>query len=154
MLLCYYPSRERHRPECLRHPCRLAVHALTRLGQGDLIIADHDGGRGGERGRVGLREKWLYFSYTPDGASAPLFPHRPLLVCTDGLGTYIRAICATFRDPVPTGKGGRPRLRPWRNVLIAQAVKRYERRRTQSTVLWMVPRHASRRSGAARKVPG
>ena len=27
------------------------------------------------------------------------------------------------------GQGGRPRLRPWRHVLIAQVVKRYERRR-------------------------
>src|SRR5499426_1671659 len=39
--------------------------------------------------------------------------HRPLLVCTDGLCTYIRAIRETFRDPVRTGTGGRPRLRPW-----------------------------------------
>jgi len=53
---------------------------------------------------------------------------RPLLVCTDGVCSSIRAIRETFRDPVHTGKGGRPRLRPWRNVLIAQVVKRYERR--------------------------
>src|SRR2546430_8213925 len=59
--------------------------------------------------------------------------HRPLLVCTDGLVSYIRAIRETFRDPVHTGKGGRPRLRPWRNVLIAQVVKRYERRRVIET---------------------
>src|SRR6266487_4347834 len=59
--------------------------------------------------------------------------HRPLLVCTDGLCTYIRAIRETFRDPVRTGTGGRPRLRPWRNVLIAQVVKRYERRRVVDT---------------------
>jgi transposase-like protein len=58
---------------------------------------------------------------------------RPLLVCTDGLVSYIRAIRETFRDPVPTGKAGRPRLRPWRNVLIAQVVKRYERRRVVET---------------------
>jgi transposase-like protein/IS1 family transposase len=58
---------------------------------------------------------------------------RPLLVCTDGLSTYIRAIRETFRDPVHTGKGGRPRLRPWRHVLIAQVVKRYERRRVVAT---------------------
>ena len=44
---------------------------------------------------------------------------RPLLVCTDGLGSYIRAIRETFREPVHTGQGGRPRLRPWHNVLIA-----------------------------------
>src|SRR5262245_57555045 len=54
---------------------------------------------------------------------------RPLLVCTDGLVAYIRAVRETFRDPVHTGKGGRPRLRPWRNVLIAPVIKRYERRR-------------------------
>ena len=36
---------------------------------------------------------------------------RPLLVCTDGLVSYIRAIRETFRDPIHTGKGGRPRLR-------------------------------------------
>jgi transposase-like protein/IS1 family transposase len=57
----------------------------------------------------------------------------PLLVCTDGLCTYIRAIRETFRRPVCTGKGGRPRLRPWHNVLIAQVVKRYERRRVVDT---------------------
>jgi len=53
---------------------------------------------------------------------------RPLLVCTDGVCSSIRAIRETFRDPVHTGKGGRPRLRPWRHVLIAQVVKRDERR--------------------------
>jgi hypothetical protein len=34
---------------------------------------------------------------------------------------------------VHTGKGGRPRLRLWRHVLIAQVVKRYERRRVVET---------------------
>jgi hypothetical protein len=58
---------------------------------------------------------------------------RPLLVCTDGLVSYIRAMRETFRDPVHTGQGGRPRLRPWRHVLIAQVVKRYERRRVVET---------------------
>jgi hypothetical protein len=59
--------------------------------------------------------------------------HRPLLFCTDGLCSSIRAIRETFREPVHTGKGGRPRLRPWHNVLIAQVVKRYERRRVVET---------------------
>jgi len=59
--------------------------------------------------------------------------HRPLLFCTDGLCAYIRAIRETFRDPARTGQGGRPRLRPWRHVLIAQVVKRYERRRVVET---------------------
>ena len=55
--------------------------------------------------------------------------HRPLLFCTDGLCSYIRAIHETFRDPVHTGEQGRPRLRPWRNLCIAQVVKRYVQRR-------------------------
>jgi transposase-like protein len=58
---------------------------------------------------------------------------RPLLICTDGLGSYSRAIRETFRDPVHTGQGGRPRLRPWRHIFIAQVVKRYERRRVVET---------------------
>jgi len=63
---------------------------------------------------------------------------RPLLICPDGLCSYIRAMRETFRDPVQTGKGGRPRLRPWRNICIAQVVKRYERRRVVATDRRMV----------------
>jgi hypothetical protein len=58
---------------------------------------------------------------------------RPLLLCTDGLVTYLRAMRETLRDPGHTGQGGRPRLRPWRHVLIAQVVKRDERRRVVET---------------------
>lgn len=54
---------------------------------------------------------------------------RPLLCCTDGLCTYIRAIRETFRDPVHRGTQGRPPLHPWRHVCIAQVVKRYAQRR-------------------------
>jgi hypothetical protein len=55
--------------------------------------------------------------------------HRPLWCRTDGLCSYIRAIRETFREPVSTGIQGRPRLRSWRNVCIAQVVKRYAQRR-------------------------
>src|SRR5256712_13775573 len=44
---------------------------------------------------------------------------RALVGCTDGLVSYIWAIRETFREPVHTGQGGRPRLRPWRHILIA-----------------------------------
>jgi transposase-like protein len=54
---------------------------------------------------------------------------RAILFCTDGLCTYIRALRETFHDAVRTGKCGRPRLRPWKRLLITQVVKRYERRR-------------------------
>jgi transposase-like protein len=79
---------------------------------------------------------------------------RPLLVCTDGLVSYIRAIRETFRDPVPTGKGGRPRLRPWRHVLSAQVVKRYERRRVVATERRMVDGTPARVETLRRRSPG
>jgi transposase-like protein len=50
--------------------------------------------------------------------------HRPLLCCPDGLCSSIRAIRATFREPLRLGKHGRPRRRPWRNLCLAQVVKR------------------------------
>jgi transposase-like protein len=59
--------------------------------------------------------------------------HRPLLCCPDGVCSYIRAMRETFREPVHTGMGGRPRLRAWRTGWIAQVVKRYERRRVVET---------------------
>ena len=80
--------------------------------------------------------------------------HRPLLVCTDGLSSYIRAIRETFRDPVPTAKGGRPRLRPWRHVLIAQVVKRYERHRVVETERRIVAGTAARVETLRRRSQG
>lgn len=50
---------------------------------------------------------------------------RPLLFCTDGLQAYVSAIRAVFREPVPTDRRGRPRLRPWDGIYIAQVVKQY-----------------------------
>ena len=64
--------------------------------------------------------------------------HRPLLIGTDGLVSSIRAMRDTFRKSIHTGKGGRPRLRPWRYVLIAHVGKRYERRRVITTARRMV----------------
>jgi transposase-like protein len=55
--------------------------------------------------------------------------HRPMLFCTDELCSYLRAIRETFREPVHTEGLGRPRLRPWRNICIAQVVNRYAQRR-------------------------
>ncbi len=57
---------------------------------------------------------------------------RPLLVCIDGLAAYVRAIRTVFRDSVATGRRGRPHLRPWRGLYIAQVVKQYARRRVVS----------------------
>jgi len=55
--------------------------------------------------------------------------HCPLLLCTDGLSAYVRAMREAFRDPVHTGAQGRPRLHPWHHLYIAQVVKRYVQQR-------------------------
>jgi IS1 family transposase len=52
-----------------------------------------------------------------------------MLFCTDGLKTYISAIRQVFREPVPMARLGRPRLRAWPRILIAQMVKQYEQGR-------------------------
>jgi len=54
---------------------------------------------------------------------------RSLLFCVDGCQTYVRAIQNVFREPIYTGQPGRPRLRPWDNLHIAQVVKQYARKR-------------------------
>jgi hypothetical protein len=41
----------------------------------------------------------------------------------------VRAIRETFRDPLHTGQRGRPRWRAWKDILVAQVVKRYAKRR-------------------------
>jgi len=52
-----------------------------------------------------------------------------LLVAVDGLAGYVPAFRRAFRSPEPSGKGGRPPLRPWPGIVIGQVIKRYERRR-------------------------
>ena len=59
---------------------------------------------------------------------------RPLLFCVDGYKAYVGAIQRVFREPVPDGKPGRPRLRPWDGIHIAQVVKQYARRRVVGVI--------------------
>ena len=54
---------------------------------------------------------------------------RPLLFCVDGFTAYVGAIQDVFRTPVPTGKAGRPYMRPWDGIYIAQVIKRYAQKR-------------------------
>ena len=56
-------------------------------------------------------------------------PTRRLLLCVDGLRTYVTQARHVFREPVRTGKPGRPRLVLPAGLMIAQAVKRYAKRR-------------------------
>lgn len=54
---------------------------------------------------------------------------RLVLFCVDGCPAYVQAIRGVFREPIPTGEPGRPRLRPWDGIHIAQVVKQYARKR-------------------------
>ena len=54
---------------------------------------------------------------------------RALVCCPAGWCPDLRAMRATCRDAVRTGARGRPRFRRWRSLLIAQVVKRDEKRR-------------------------
>ncbi len=50
---------------------------------------------------------------------------RSLLFCVDGCAAYVGAIRKVFREPIRSGKPGRPPLRPWDGIYIAQVVKQY-----------------------------
>jgi hypothetical protein len=59
---------------------------------------------------------------------------RAVLLCTDGLASYPKAAIHLFREPFRTGRVGRPRLILPEGVMIAQAVKRYAKRRVIGVV--------------------
>jgi transposase-like protein len=58
---------------------------------------------------------------------------RLLLFCVDGCRAYIDAIRKAFREPIP-GQTGRPRLREWDGIIIAQVVKQYAHRQVVGVI--------------------
>jgi hypothetical protein len=50
---------------------------------------------------------------------------RPLLIGVDGWRAYVGAQQSIFREAIPTGVRGRPVLRPWDGIVIAQVIKQY-----------------------------
>jgi transposase-like protein len=57
-----------------------------------------------------------------------------ILVCVDGLASYVTAFLQVFRHTVRTGRRGRPRLVVEPGLLIGQVIKRYEKRRVVEVV--------------------
>ncbi len=56
-------------------------------------------------------------------------PGQPILIAVDGFKAYVSCILKVFRDPLHTGKPGRPRLLVWEDLHIVQVVKqRFGRR--------------------------
>ena len=56
-------------------------------------------------------------------ARAAALPGKPILFAVDGFSAYVSAILKVFRDPLYTGKRGRPRLLVWDDLHIVQVVK-------------------------------
>lgn len=59
-------------------------------------------------------------------------PHQPLVFAVDGFKAYVSCILKVFRDPLHTGRVGRPRLLVWDDLHIVQVVKHRVGRRLVS----------------------
>jgi len=57
-----------------------------------------------------------------------------LLLCTDGLSSHPKQALSVLREPLRTGKRGRPRPLLPEGLMVAQAIKRYARRRVIGAV--------------------
>lgn len=86
----------------------MAMMVSTRLWLGGVISSQRDGAL--------IRRLMLLVH----AAALP----GPILLCVDGFSAYIAAFLAITRSvDAPTGRRGRPRLRPWAGVVIGQVVK-------------------------------
>jgi transposase-like protein len=61
-------------------------------------------------------------------------PGRTLLICVDGLASYVTAFWKAFRQKVHTGRPGRPPYRMPRGILLGQVVKNHSGRRLVGVV--------------------
>lgn len=114
----------------------MALQVSTRLWLGGVVSAHRD------RALIGALVVKLRACALP----------RPLLICVDGLATYVKAIQRVFRDPVPRNhQTGRCRLRPWRGLYIAQVIKQYAKRRVVAVQQRMVQ---GRRAAVQRLIAG
>ena len=77
-----------------------------------------------------------------------------ILVCVDGLASYVTACLRVFRHPVRSGHRGRPRLVLDPGFLLAQVIKQYAQRRVKSVVHRVVQGTAAAVSAALRASGG
>lgn len=61
-----------------------------------------------------------------------------ILLVTDGFASYKSQALKLFREPLRTGKAGRPRLVLPGGVMIARVIKRYQRRRVVEVIRHVV----------------
>lgn len=79
---------------------------------------------------------------------------RPLLICVDGLSSYVSAVQQVFRTPLPTGKPRRPRLIPWPDIHIGQVIKQHQGKRVVDVVRRMAQGSAETAQALLRKSHG
>jgi len=77
-----------------------------------------------------------------------------ILFCVDGLSSYVKAIWKEFREPVYKSKKGRPQLKVWEKLCLAQAVKRYQKKRVVEVERRIVIGHGNRVNALIRKSQG
>lgn len=58
-----------------------------------------------------------------EASRAAALPGKPLLFAVDGFKAYVSRVLKVFRDPLHTGKRGRPRLLVWEDLHIVQVLK-------------------------------
>ncbi|MCZ7572937.1 MAG: hypothetical protein M5U01_30665 [Ardenticatenaceae bacterium] len=68
---------------------------------------------------------------------------RPLVIAVDGVRRSVSAIQAACRAPIPTGRRGRPRLRPWNDLCVGQVIKHRAGRRVVSATRRIVQGRAA-----------
>lgn len=92
----------------------MALAVTNRLGLGAIVQRSRDGALAERLARLVRR---------------CVVPGGPLVWSVDGWAPYVTAVLRVLRDPVPTGQRGRPPLRRWPGLALAQVVKHTAERR-------------------------
>jgi transposase-like protein len=83
-------------------------------------------------GAIGWQRDEQLITPVIEHARAAARPGFPLLFAVDGFKAYVKRILKVFRDPVHTGKRGRPPLVVWEELHIVQVVKQRTGRRLKN----------------------
>jgi hypothetical protein len=83
-------------------------------------------------GAIGWNRDEALITPVIEHSRAAAQPHQPLLFAVDGFKAYVSCILKVFRDPLRSGKPGRPRLVVWQDLHIVQVVKQRVGRRLVS----------------------
>jgi hypothetical protein len=85
-------------------------------------------------------------------------PGRSLLICVDGLASYVTAFRRAFREKVYTGRRGRPPYRLPQGLLLGRGIKKHSGRRLMEVLrraVWGNPGRIGRvlqRTGTGRQI--